>query len=100
MTIKEMFEKVYSLPVDEVGMYEYDKGALHIYQTTGPQFNILKHKDGEARYNVISLGEKVKVIPVDRGITLWERSTAFDASDDVEDLPMAVYRMLDEAGIF
>ena len=100
MTIKEMFEKVYALPVDEVGIYEYAKGALHIYQTTGPQFNILKNKDGEARYNVINVGEKIKIIPVDRGVSLWERAVAFDVSDNVEDLPMPVYRMLSEAGIF
>mgnify|MGYP007110382847 CR=1 FL=1 len=100
MTIKEMFEKVYTLPVDGVGVYEHQNGALHVYKTTGPQFNILQRKDGEARYNVINVGEKIKIIPVDRGVSLWERAVAFDVSDDVEDLPMPVYRMLSEAGIF
>ena len=100
MTIKELFEKVYALPVDKVGMYEHENGALHIYQTTGPQFNILREKNGEVLWNVIKIDEYIKIVPVVGGASQWNRSVEYLDSDDVEDLPLKVYRLLEEANLF
>lgn len=81
-TFGELFDKVYTLPTDNVGIHELEHGyALHVYKTTGPQFNIII-KDLPA-WNFIKNEDTVSIVPVINGVSQWERREVVSISDPV-----------------
>lgn len=98
MMIQEMFDKVYALPTNNFGVYRHERGALHVYKSTGPQFNILD-KDENVLWNIIGQTGGIAIVPVENGVSQYDRNVICGMSEDVEELPMQIYRLLEEAGV-
>lgn len=97
MTLKEMFIKAHSLPVDQYGLFKIDgEEILHIYHS-GSQINVIER--GEPAWNIIDYGNKFDVIPVADGRSRWEAAVPYQPSVDVNMLPERIKNAFKLAGI-
>lgn len=97
MTLKEMFIKVHSLPVDQYGLFKINgEEILHIYHS-GLQINVIER--GEPAWNIIDYGNKFDVVPVADGRSRWEAAVPYQPSADVNTLPERIKNAFKLGGI-
>lgn len=97
MTLKEMFIKAHSLPVDQYGLFNINgEEILHIYHS-GSQINVIER--GEPVWNIIDYGNKFDVIPVADGRSRWEAAVPYQPSADVNTLPERIKNAFKLGGI-
>lgn len=97
MTLKEMFIKAHSLPVNQYGLFKIDgEEILHIYNS-GAQVNVIER--GEPAWSIIDYGDKFDVIPVADGRNRWEAAVPYQPSADVNTLPERIKNAFKLAGI-
>lgn len=97
MTLKEMFIKAHSLPVDQYGLFKINgEEILHIYHS-GSQINVIER--GEPAWNIIDYGNKFDVVPVADGRSRWEAAVPYQPSADVNTLPERILDAFKLGGI-
>lgn len=97
MTLKEMFIKAHSLPVDQYGLFKIDgEEILHIYNS-GAQINVIEADD--PTWNIIDYGDTFDVIPVANGRSRWESAVPYNPDADVNTLPNPIKDAFKRAGI-
>jgi len=98
MTLGELFEKVYALPTDQYGLLTVKTATIHVYRTTGPQFNI-EGFDGIPTWNVIKNDDEVLVVPVRGGVPQLESEKRYSADTDISILPIGIRASLKVLGV-
>jgi hypothetical protein len=98
MTLSELFEKVYALPTDQYGLLTVKTATIHVYRTTGTQFNI-EGFDGLPTWNVIKNDHSVLVVPVRGGASQWESGKSYSADTDISVLPIGIRLPLKVIGV-
>ena len=98
MTLGELFEKVYALPTDQYGFLTVKTATIHVYRTTGTQFNI-EGFDGIPTWNVIKNDYYVLVVPVHDGASQWESEKRYSVDTDISVLPIGIRASLKVIGV-
>ena len=97
MTLKEMFVKAHSLPVDEYGLFKLNgHEILHVYHS-GAQINVI---DGDnVIHNIIDYQNKFDIVPVENGRSRWESAIPCKPDTQSAMLPEKILDAFIAAGV-
>lgn len=103
MNLKEMFDAINALNVDEYGCFNIEPGHAIVYRYfTRTGFDVIDApSDGEYKeyYRVLNSGTHVECIPIRRGDAIFGDAMKYNLTDDVMKLPWRIVHMLRDVGI-